>query len=65
MPIIERHDYINSFHHVYLRGLDRFPIFHDDQDRYKFLRCIEVAQFKYGFKIHAYCLMDNHYHLYF
>ncbi|MDA0772378.1 MAG: transposase [Cyanobacteria bacterium] len=64
MPTIERYDYANSFHHVYSRGLDRFNIFHDDQDRYKFLACMEASCVKYGFRIHAYCLMDNHYHLY-
>ncbi len=64
MPEVYRYDYPGSFHHVYLRGVDRQAIFLDAADRFRFLESIEKAYKKYKFKVHAYCLMDNHYHLY-
>jgi REP element-mobilizing transposase RayT len=35
----------------------------DDQDRQRFLFCIERMAKQYGIRIHTYCLMTNHYHL--
>ena len=52
-----------GFHHVYNRGVEKRKTFMDDKDKDKFLEIVcEVAKL-YHFKIHSYCLMDNHYHL--
>ena len=41
----------------------RQNIFKDDEDFKVFLVLMQDAKTKYGFKLHAYCLMTNHYHL--
>ncbi len=52
-----------GFHHIINRGVEKRKIFMDDSDKDKFLEILcEVAK-HYQFKIHSYCLMDNHYHL--
>lgn len=50
-------------HHVMLRGIDGRRIFNDDQDRTRFLLLLQEASELCHFKIHAFCLMDNHIHL--
>lgn len=50
-------------HHVILRGNNRQAIFFSDLDRQHLLNTIgEVAQ-QYAVAVHAYVLMDNHFHL--
>src|ERR1051326_7211979 len=38
-------------------------IFLDDVDRHDFIKTLAEACLKTGWKVHAYCLMRNHYHL--
>ena len=45
------------------RGDQREAIFLDDQDRSEFLRTLGDACQKTGWQVHAYCLMNNHFHL--
>ena len=53
----------DGWYHVYARGLDRMVIFLDDGDREHMLALLgEVVQ-RYRIVLHAYVLMDNHYHL--
>jgi putative transposase len=52
-----------GFYHVCTRGNNKRPIFLDDDDRLSFMRLLELLSRKYGWRVHAYCLMDNHYHL--
>ncbi len=53
----------DGVYHVTSRGIRKLPIFHDDRDREYFLKLLaDVAQ-RYGWIVHAYCLMGNHYHL--
>ncbi len=52
-----------GFHHVYNRGVEKRKIFMDEKDKEKFLELICEVSKLYHFKIHSYCLMDNHYHL--
>ncbi|MCI6858205.1 MAG: transposase [Eubacterium sp.] len=49
--------------HVMNRGSNRQNIFLDEADFQYFLAMVKDIQKKYYFKIHAYCLMTNHYHL--
>lgn len=46
------------------RGLERREIFQEDRDYERFLELIEDTHRQYQFKVHSYCLMPNHYHLY-
>jgi len=45
------------------RGDRREPIFHDDDDRQRFIETLGEACGKTGWQVHAYCLMPNHFHL--
>jgi putative transposase len=45
------------------RGDGREAIFYDDADRVEFLRTLGQACRKSGWQVHAYCLMNNHFHL--
>jgi len=45
------------------RGAGRRKIFANDYHRKIFLACLEEASNMFDIQIHAYCLMDNHYHL--
>jgi REP element-mobilizing transposase RayT len=45
------------------RGSGARPIFHDDDDRRAFLSLVRDVVEMWDIQIHAFCLMDNHYHL--
>jgi len=44
-------------------GDRREAILHDDTDRREFLPTLTQAFLKTGWQVHAYCLMNNHFHL--
>jgi REP element-mobilizing transposase RayT len=52
-----------GYHHVFTRGNNKRPIYVDDDDRRVFCTILDRVALKYGWAIHAYCLMGNHYHL--
>ena len=58
-----RIEFPGAVYHVTSRGNERKPIFRDDQDRKMFLDTLADVTFRYNWVCHAYCLMDNHYHL--
>ncbi len=58
-----RIQYPGAFYHVTSRGNERKDIYKTPSDRQRFLAYLESASESYGAKIHAYCLMSNHYHL--
>ena len=58
-----RIEYEDAFYHVTSRGNARNRIFLDDFDREMFLEIVGAAHQRFGFIIHAFVLMDNHYHL--
>ena len=49
--------------HVVQRGVDRRPVFIDDDDRRHYLASLGTSAARYGVLIHGYVLMDNHVHL--
>ena len=53
----------NGCYHIILRGVNRREIFHDDQDRQKYLDTLQRFSTEQQIDILAYCLMDNHVHL--
>jgi len=59
-----RIEYENAYYHITSRGNEQKKIFKNDQDREKFLDYLKSATQRYSAIIHAYCLMDNHYHLF-
>jgi len=52
-----------ALYHVTSRGNGRESIYSDDRDRKTFLQTLDDVYCRYHWLIHAYCLMDNHYHL--
>ena len=63
MPRQVRIVYPGAFYHVMARGNGRGDIVFDDEDRKTFLRTLGEVCKRAGFRIHAYALMSNHYHL--
>ncbi|MCP5026222.1 MAG: hypothetical protein GY929_08035 [Actinomycetia bacterium] len=63
MPRPLRIQYPGAWYHVFNRGARRQRVFSDPLDRQNFLDLMEAAVDDFGFEIHAYCLMGNHYHL--
>lgn len=45
------------------RGNRRLSLYKNDEDYLDFLSCVQKAQERYPFKIHALCLMTNHFHM--
>jgi REP element-mobilizing transposase RayT len=58
-----RIEYPGAYYHVMNRGQSRRSIFIEDQGRQTFLDLLADMTRLWKVKIHAYCLMDNHYHL--
>ena len=46
-----------------MRGINRQIIFEDDGDRHYFMTVLKTCKEVSGFRLHAFCLMDNHVHL--
>jgi REP element-mobilizing transposase RayT len=58
-----RLEYPGAVYHVTSRGNARQDIVMDDRDRTLFLEKLAHVIDRFGWRCHAYCLMDNHYHL--
>jgi len=58
-----RIEFPGALYHVTSRGDRREPIFDDDHDRETFLDILASVAKRHHLLCHAYCLMDNHYHL--
>ena len=58
-----RIEYAEAVYHVTSRGNARRSIFKDDKDRGMLLNLLEEVNDRYHWLCHAYCLMNNHYHL--
>lgn len=58
-----RIEFAGALYHLTSRGDGREAIFLDDVDRRLFLDVMSTAAPDCNWIIHAYCLMDNHYHL--
>jgi len=58
-----RIEFAGALYHVTARGNARSNIYGDDEDRRQFLALLETVVHRYDWYCHAYCLMDNHYHL--
>ena len=58
-----RIEYDGALYHVTSRGNEQRPIFRNDDDRELFLTILSKVTERFHWLCHAYCLMDNHYHL--
>lgn len=58
-----RLEFASALYHITSRGDRREAIYEDDQDRMLFLDILGEVVERLGWRLHAYCLMGNHYHL--
>ncbi|OFZ97179.1 MAG: addiction module toxin RelE [Betaproteobacteria bacterium RBG_19FT_COMBO_58_11] len=58
-----RIEFAHGLYHVTSRGDGREDIYLTDADRELFLSVLAETHERFNWVIHAYCLMDNHYHL--
>lgn len=59
-----RIEYPGALYHVMSRGNDRRNIVRDDMDRDRWVRWLSRTVQTYGWHLHAYVLMSNHYHVF-
>jgi putative transposase len=50
-------------HHITQRGVRRFDVFLDDDDRLRYMELLKKYSSLFGLSILAYCLMSNHIHV--
>ena len=62
MPTRLRVD-LAGYHHVINRGVNRSTVFDTSDDKEMFLQIINKSATIHKVTLHAYCIMDNHYHL--
>jgi REP element-mobilizing transposase RayT len=58
-----RVEFPGAVYHVTSRGDARQSIFIDDENRGRFLEVLSIVVERFKWLCHAYCLMENHYHL--
>ncbi len=63
MPRHLRIEYPGAIYHAMNRGDRREDIFRDEEDRHRFLATLGEACQNPLARVHAYCLMRNHFHL--
>lgn len=63
MPRRPRSEAAGLWFHVFNRGARRQDIFLDDGDRRCFLGLLNEVHQRHGVEVHAFCLLDNHFHL--
>lgn len=63
MPRPLRPQLPDGIYHITSRGIQKLPIYRDDEDREAFLEILGVVVAKYAWTCLEYCEMTNHYHL--
>lgn len=63
MPRHQRIISENGTYHIMMRGNERKNLFHDQEDKQRFIEILFAKKEETGFLVYAYCLMDNHVHL--
>jgi len=63
MPRRAREKSKTGIYHIMIRGANKQEIFHDDEDRLKFLEILDKVKKVSGIKVYGWCLMNNHVHL--
>ena len=58
-----RLQFAGALYHITTRGDGREDIYLSDDDRDLFLMVLAQVRKRFNWRIHAYCLMNNHYHL--
>lgn len=58
-----RIEYAGALYHVTSRGDRQEAVYLDDEDRVQWLEVMEQVCTRFNWRCHAWCLMDNHYHI--
>jgi len=58
-----RIEYAGALYHVTARGDRREDIYLDDEDRRAWLKIFAQVCRRFNWRCHAWCQMDNHYHI--
>lgn len=58
-----RLEFAGALYHITARGNERKAIYLDETDFELFLDTLDAVCYQHNWVIHAYCLMNNHYHL--
>jgi REP element-mobilizing transposase RayT len=58
-----RIEFSGAWYHIINRGINHQTIFNTNEHRKFFLSLLDDITNKFYVEIHAYCLMDNHYHI--
>ncbi|MEO5714155.1 MAG: transposase [Luteolibacter sp.] len=58
-----RYEAAGAVYHVMARGDGGKPVFEDDKDRYGWVDLLEAGCARFGWRVHAWVLMGNHFHL--
>jgi len=65
MPRNARQKSESGIYHIMVRGINRQDLFHDDEDRRRYLETIARMKKENRFDVYGFCLMTNHVHLLF
>lgn len=63
MPRTAREKSKSGIYHIMWRGANRQEIFHDEEDRFKYVTILEKYKNRSQLIVYAWCLMGNHVHL--
>ena len=63
MPRLPRYHLPDGVYHVTTLGVAGTMIFVDDEDRKYFVRLLATVADRFGWRVHAWCQMETHYHL--
>lgn len=63
MPRTKRNFGTKEINHCIIRGINKRDLFFDNQDRYKFLKCLKEFKVKHEIMIGTFCMMTNHIHI--
>ncbi len=55
--------YQGALYHVILRGNAQDDVFYDDVDRTRFCLLMQEGTERFGYRVHAFCLLDDHIHI--
>jgi putative transposase len=63
MPRKLRIEFAGAIYHINNRGNYRLDVFIDDKSKDAFLQCLFQAAQRFGWKLHSFVVMRNHFHL--
>ena len=64
MARLSRKPSLSKIYHIVFRGIDKQDIFHEKEDYQKMFDILGFLKEEMKFKIYAYCLMNNHVHIF-